>query len=77
MGKVVLDEHLFQCPIPFCRKRWLEAELVLLGGFHCRHMMMVFLAVQQKELEDRGMGEQKAAESIQGELSKCSQLPIS
>lgn len=57
-------------PIPFCRKRWLGAQLVLLGGFHCGHMMMVSLAMQQKEtpaqeLQDRGMGKQEAAESGQ------------
>lgn len=55
----------FNALIPFCRKRWLEAQLVLLGGFHCRHMMMVSLGMQQKELEDRGMGKQEAAESGQ------------
>lgn len=52
-------------PVALCRKRWLEAQLVLLGGFHCGHTMMVSLAMQQKELEDRGMGEQEAAESGQ------------
>ncbi|KAF4799830.1 hypothetical protein TURU_050887 [Turdus rufiventris] len=51
-------------------KRWLEAELVLLAGFHCRHMMMVSLAVQQKQLEDRGMGKQKAAEEFAKERER-------
>lgn len=50
-------------PIPLCRKRWPEAQLV--DGFHWGHMMMVSLAMQHKELEDRGMGKQEAAESGQ------------